>query len=130
MELYRLFNGLGFCGYNLCSSCFRGNVNDKSGKKKSLLQVVDNCKKAVSSQRVPNTLVKKKQDFNDCNIGISEYEKINIRSREDNRAMLIKMGFITPVEKKVRLKKPKKSVVTEVLRKSKRLAAQAEPSAV
>ena len=105
-------------------------MNDKCGKKKSLLQVYDKCKKAVSSKRVSKTLVKKKQDFNETNIGISEYEKINIRSREDNRAMLIKMGLITPVEKKVILKKPKKVVVTEVLRKSKRLAAQVEPSAV
>ena len=59
-------------------------------------------------------------------VGISDYEKLRLRSIENNRAMMIKLGLLSPEvnERKVKKKKEKSLVNPELLRRSIRLSSK------
>ena len=127
--------------YHLCCRCvtiytffyFRGNCGEKCKKKNASLKYIENEDgESITPKNNSRTLVKKKSTVvkkcktalapNVCQL--SEYEKINRRSIEENRAKMIELGLINPVVVKKRNKKHRKVIVCTELRKSERLSTK------
>ena len=108
---------------------FRGVLSVKRSKKPYQVPRVK-CTSNFSGPKasLQNSIVsvKRKVDPIQSSVGISDYEKLRLRSIESNRAMMIELGLICPVvkEKKLKRRKEKPIVDCQNLRRSARLSTK------